>query len=449
MARPIKPETQAEYSKTLKRIDLPEGIVFLNKHMSHGVTEYYSVSVRQGKKKRVFRFKSLATADTLIERIRLNDWSVLLPDICDPERHLVEALQIIGNPTMRHTGEVLVPLLAAIDREVSLSEHKRRLNHRNYVAQLLKDHQRMPTDPRYFIQWLDECFAILTTKTLTGVLSYATVIERIATFKRMLMLVAKYPYVFAPVFQEVVRLVPERAEYWKRQASQRSMQRQSFAPLTLAELDDFLHAAPSLQVRLHILTVLTMGFRPSEARDITNEHIQDGKVVLRNLTTKVRGVKAMPTAPVVLKLLLTFKQPLTAKDKKWLSREAEYNLRQLRTTTAVHLFFSTKDPILVMGRLGHKTMRMIQEHYVLMRPKDLENDVIKAAEYYGVKPVTVNGVNVSQEATAWDNYILYLTLNAMHKASTPNEFEAVKLLLIRLTTDGGFAEEKRLVNADF
>ena len=427
--------SKSGHFKTLQTVAGPLGTVSLGKFMQGGRVVRWSVNLRYegklGPIKRPWRFQAENAARTFFARLQTGDVSALVRKWETPTDCETEAQQIIDNPTQKHTPLCRFALLAALDKILCRSKSRDRLLLRDGQAQVLQDLNLIPSDPIAFETWLSEALKLITTVNLKGnwPLGESTIRDKISIFKRILSRAPEFSIAFGSEYSAAMAIIAGRCRTRLDQVIPEAPAKTHFAPFATKEIEDVLNRAPTLSLKLNVIKLLTIGVRRNEKDALVRENVIDGKVQLSRIVRKVKGVKQTPRAPLALRLVLRVSLGVSPWEDAWLDANIPLRYRRFRTTTAVHLVFATKDPLLAMERLGHKTLRMVQENYVTMRPSDAENSTTPQ-DYYGVTPVTIEGIAVGLGENPYDNWLLFQALNVIKRFGKPEELELAKRITL-------------------
>lgn len=332
-----------------------------------------------------------------------------------------------------------LPLLLAIDRVRRGSKNVRYTCVADGIVTILRDHLTLPTETKVFQQWIAQCTHLLMTKHAESTADVAedTARHRLRFFKRALRCLSDYSdqingsHVYLPYLSKVDVSIQDSRQLLKGDLRSRN----TYKPLTLKQIQMSLDSVSSLTAKIHILKVLTIGFRPGEAQRATYSKIVQGKLLLSQIISKTEKVKhkiQSPEAPLSLRLIMRLEEQLNlrlTKDDLAELSALQPPLRAMRTTAACHALFSGGNIEVVRQRLGHTSLDMIVRHYNLYSIEDVGSH--EPADYYNIPDaIQLGGEKVEMNfGLFWDRWVLLKTLQVI-QAELPSEKQTVVGILL-------------------
>lgn len=354
-----------------------------------------------------------------------------------------------------HDHKLAIPptlaLLFAVDRHKSTTTNKQYHTIGDACIRLLQSQLTLPPplDTDLWRTYIKTITKILVTKSVQRtVVAEDTAKHRLRFLRRALLVLTDYSHCFpagmeysaqAAKAPALIKDVHSRAKDIRARAT--------YKPLTLSEINKLLSHAPTFQLKLHLLKLLSFGFRPTEGLKAEYIHIIQGKLALKQIITKVKPAHLNkifdPESTLILRVLLKSQLPLQPSDKVWLEKELTLPLKQLRTTCACHILYSGASVEDVRQRLGHTSIDMAIRHYNASPVADIGN--LNPEEYYDLpERISVRGVTVG-DPLAFDRYLL---LKLLHIAS--NDFPDFKEQVISTILEESSPIQKvRRASADF
>lgn len=445
---------ETSYFKTKSKVDTPFGRVFLNAFYENKMCKFYSVTLHfsQGEKRK-WRFSKLAAAEAFLTRLKAGDEKTLAKRVERTEDYIKAAREILSSPGKAFRGQVKFTLLAAMEKLDARTSHHARLSQRDTLCRRLSDLNAIPKKTSKFLDWLERALDVLVqSKDPDCRLATNTIHNRISLFRSILSKLSEFSYAFGPTYSHNATLVAQRCKSKLRKISALARAGEHFHPLTKSEIEMLISAAPTFALKLRLLAQLSGGFRAGQETERARyDHLVNGKLLLREIVTKVKDVSRSPQAPLALRVILRLGYELTDHDKIWLSDEIPFAQRRLRATTASHLVYSRAEYMEVVERLGHADLAMMTRHYCKFRPADV-NDSVSPDQYYGVKSVRVDGVEVAQGESCYDKFILFQLLRVLKEKSLDavdkTDFAFSKQILLSEDNHASVTEQTATV-ADF
>lgn len=374
------------------------------------------------------------------EGVPKNTVNLTIKEYEEPAEAIVlSRLPFVGIPNL--------PFLFAIDRIRTGSTNKNYTCVADGILTILRDHLALPTERLSFHRWVAVCVHLMLSRHSQGKQSVAhdTAKSRVRFFKRALKCLADYSdqingsMVYLPFLAQIDTVIADSQRLMKGQIRERA----TFKPLTLNEVEKSINSLQLIKSKLHLLKVLSMGFRPGEAARATSSKIIQGKLLLNQIITKTTKNKKVydkiqsPEVPLSLRLIIEIEEQLNlSADKKVAKELSEINppLRAMRTTSSCHSLYSGANIEVVRQRMGHTSLDMEVRHYMLFSINDVGS--LTPEEYYKIpNSITVENTVINLEfMKCWDRWVLIRTLKLM-RDELPECKNEVSKILINLTSD--------------
>jgi integrase len=205
-----------------------------------------------------------------------------------------------------------------------------------------------------------------------------------------------------------------------------------YEPLGVAQVVQILDSLDSVSKKLWLLKSLSCGLRPSEVLRLNKAHVVNGALQLSKVISKTRTQKTPPVC-TALKIILEIQESLgiaQPDDEELPDNVCRY---ALRSSAATHLVYSGIDHNSAADYLGHNTADMCLRTYSTKRPPGAGDS---AKNYYRVKAVTIDGVEIAKDEPLYFKWLLSLLLRVLRDAGTQNDWQQTKQLALRIATEG-------------
>lgn len=388
------------------------------------------------------RFDDLITAKAFYEQVKREGVPDYVVNLTVKEYE--NSARAIVLSRLSYLGIPNLVLLLAIDRVRRGSTNPKYNCVADGIVTILRNQLTIPTETKSFQQWIAHCTHLLMTKHTQGTQSVSedTARHRLRFFKRALKCISDYSdqingsSVYLPYLSKIDVTLQDARKLLKGQLRSRD----TYKPLTLSQINKSIDSVSSINSKMYLLKVLSIGFRPGEALRATYSKVVQGKLLLNQIITKTEHVKdkiQSPEAPISLRLIMRFEEQvnliLTKTDKSELAALSP-PVRAMRTTSACHTLYSGANIEVVRQRLGHTSLDMVVRHYNLYSIEDIGS--LDPIEYYNIpETIKINNEKVDLSfGLLWDRWILLKTLQVIQKELPDHKNIASEILLEEIGT---------------
>lgn len=409
--------------KQCRRFETGKGTVTLNRKSYDGQTTFSVVIKEEGQKRVTLLFEDRPSAVLAFSKATegARGHSVSWETV---ESRILDAQAIIERPTASHPSRRTLPLLLAINRV--LEPNKNNVAYANNIAKCLHHLAILPNTPEDASTWVRQCCEELSKGVTKNSFKH-----RIMMFRKALTVVTLFDKCFVAGLASALEVEKGRISIWCRRCP--TKESRHHAPLSKTQVENLLEGRP-IEVCFWIIKSLACGLRPNEVNRLQLEHVQTGKIMLRQVITKTRTNK-MPPASTVLQAILKLQDWFPRQSKRVdLDGIVPY---QFRTTAATHLVYCGVDHNSVAEYLGHSTAEMALRVYSTQRPPGALD---LPAQYYGLSGVVVSGVRVAATEPLYHQWLLSLLLRVLKQQQTVSWDKVVEAVLPKASSSEGFME---------